>query len=70
MAETQWLQVYGRTFSFSGFFGVKRLLTSDTKAISHILMNSYHYAKPKFVRATLIATTGPGERALSVWSDI
>ncbi|KAF8913416.1 cytochrome P450 [Mucidula mucida] len=49
VAETQWLQVYGRTFSFSGFFGVKRLLTSDTKAISHILMNSYHYAKPKFV---------------------
>ena len=37
-----------------------RLYTTDTKALNHVLMNSYIYQKPKVARYNLGRVVGPG----------
>lgn len=37
-----------------------RLYTTDTKALNHILMNSYIYQKPGAARYNLSRIVGPG----------
>lgn len=37
-----------------------RLYTTDTKALNHILMNSYTYQKPESARFGLSRIVGPG----------
>ena len=37
-----------------------RLYTTDTKALNHVLMNSYIYQKPEAARYNLGRIVGPG----------
>lgn len=37
-----------------------RLYTTDTKALNHVLMNSYIYQKPEAARYNLSRVVGPG----------
>ncbi|KAK0451234.1 cytochrome P450 [Desarmillaria tabescens] len=66
--ETAWQKAYGNTFRIGGCFAQDILMTSDPKAIQHILRNSgYQYPKTKdvahlwdmVVGKGLVAVTGP-----------
>ncbi|KAF9464574.1 cytochrome P450 [Collybia nuda] len=56
----KWVQEYGKTIQYSGFFGIRRLFTMDTKAINHVLMNSNDYQKPEAARYNLSRVVGAG----------
>ncbi|KAF8162807.1 cytochrome P450 [Crassisporium funariophilum] len=56
----KWIAEYGSTITYKGFFGMNRLFTTDTKAINHVLMNSYIYQKPEASRWALTRILGPG----------
>ncbi|TFK34906.1 cytochrome P450 [Crucibulum laeve] len=56
----QWVQEYGPTIKYKGFFGLDRLYTTDTKALNHVLMNSYYYQKPEAARYNLGRILGTG----------
>ncbi|KAJ7271259.1 cytochrome P450 [Mycena rebaudengoi] len=58
--EREWSRQYGRTFRINGFFGLSHLYTRDTKAIHHILSNSYVYQKSVMMRYNLGRIVGPG----------
>ncbi|KAJ7284064.1 cytochrome P450 [Mycena rebaudengoi] len=58
--EEQWAQQYGSVLKYNGFLGAARLQTTDTKALNHVLMNSYVYQKPDANRYTLGRIIGPG----------
>ena len=46
----RWEAAYGPVFAFRGFLGGARLMTTDVRAIAHILGHAYDYPKPEFVR--------------------
>ncbi|KAF9036827.1 cytochrome P450 [Panaeolus papilionaceus] len=56
----KWVEEYGTTITYKSFFGMRRLYTTDTKAINHILMNSYTYQKPGAARYQLSQILGSG----------
>jgi len=56
----QWVQEYGTTLKYNGLFGMTRLYTTDTKALNHVLMNSYIWQKPEVARYNLSRVLGPG----------
>ncbi|KAI0753248.1 cytochrome P450 [Daedaleopsis nitida] len=56
----EWVEQYGHTMMYRGFFSMPRLFTTDTRAISHILTHSSTYQKPEEARRSLSALTGPG----------
>ncbi|KAJ7885368.1 cytochrome P450 [Mycena leptocephala] len=56
----QWVQEYGSTLKYKGFFGLTRLYTTDTKALNHFLTNSNIYQKPMPARYSLSRIVGPG----------
>ncbi|KAJ7496540.1 cytochrome P450 [Mycena latifolia] len=56
----RWVQEYGPTLKFKGFFGLTRLFTTDTKALHHFLTNSHIYQKPDPSRYNLARVVGPG----------
>ncbi|PBK83174.1 cytochrome P450 monooxygenase [Armillaria gallica] len=56
----RWLQQYGPTLSYRGTFATRCLLTTDTKAIAHVLFNAYDYPKPDVARKVLGEVTGEG----------
>ncbi|PPQ76652.1 hypothetical protein CVT24_011791, partial [Panaeolus cyanescens] len=56
----QWVAEYGTTITYKAFLGMHRLYTTDTKAINHILMNSYIYQKPDAARYQLSQILGSG----------
>ncbi|KAF9020787.1 cytochrome P450 [Hymenopellis radicata] len=56
----KWVKQYGAVITFTGFLGSRRLLTTDTKAISHILHNAYDYPKPDETRYNIARMIGPG----------
>ncbi|KAJ7700852.1 cytochrome P450 [Mycena rosella] len=56
----QWVQQYGPTLKYKGFFGLTRLYTTDTKALNHFLTNSNIYQKPAPARYNLSRIVGPG----------
>ncbi|KAJ7291595.1 cytochrome P450 [Mycena rebaudengoi] len=58
--EREWFHQYGRTFRLNGFFGLSQLYTRDTKALAHILSNSYVYQKSVLARYNLGRIVGPG----------
>jgi hypothetical protein len=49
----QWVQKYGNTFVYKGFFGGCRLMTIDLAAVAHIFGHAYDYPKPDFIRDSL-----------------
>ncbi|KAJ7362819.1 cytochrome P450 [Mycena albidolilacea] len=58
--EGVWNAQYGRTVRINDFMGFSMLWTSDTKALQHILSNSYVYQKPEMGRYFLGRVVGPG----------
>ncbi|KIM49563.1 hypothetical protein M413DRAFT_21761 [Hebeloma cylindrosporum] len=56
----KWVEEYGSTITYKGFIGMNRLYTTDTKAINHVLMNSYIYQKPEGARYNLSRILGNG----------
>ena len=75
------MEEYGTTFRYRGplhvsrrflFCGhaqallqMDRLFTIDTKAINHVLMNSYDYWKPEGIRYTASRIFGKGDVLIS-----
>ncbi|KAF8232559.1 cytochrome P450 [Tricholoma matsutake] len=55
-----WVREYGRVFQYKGLFNISRLYIADTKALDHILINSYDYQKPQDARYILAGLVGPG----------
>ncbi|TDL23213.1 cytochrome P450 [Rickenella mellea] len=49
----RWEEEYGPTFVYHGFISGCRLMTTDPRAVAHILGNAYDYPKPDFVRDSL-----------------
>ncbi|KAF8809591.1 cytochrome P450 [Phlegmacium glaucopus] len=66
--EEDWLNQYGTTIRLKGMLGRTRILTTDLKAINHILFNSYDYQKPEFISYNLRQLFGNG--VLSVEGDV
>ncbi|KAJ7235250.1 cytochrome P450 [Mycena rebaudengoi] len=48
--EHEWSEQYGRTFRINGILGLSQVYTRDTKALNHILSNSYVYQKSVMAR--------------------
>lgn len=60
---SRWTAAYGPSFCYRGFLGGSRLITTDPRAIAHILGNAYAYPKPDFIRDSL-ATMAAGHEGL------
>ncbi|KAJ7831962.1 cytochrome P450 [Mycena leptocephala] len=58
--EERWVQEYGRTMKFHGFFGQSSLYTTDAKAIQHFLSHTDIYQKSDASRFGLGRIVGPG----------
>lgn len=58
-----WIEQYGQTFAYRGFFNCHRLLTTDPTALSYILGHAYDFPKPKFITEAL-AEMGAGHDGL------
>ncbi|KAK7438395.1 hypothetical protein VKT23_018009 [Stygiomarasmius scandens] len=56
----QWVEEYGPTMRYQGFFNTLRLYTIDTKALNHVLMNHYTYQKPEMAAYNLSQVLGSG----------
>lgn len=56
----KWVEEHGPTIQYAGFLGLRRLYTTDTKALNHILMNSNIYQKPEAARYNLSRIVGAG----------
>ncbi|KAF9077282.1 cytochrome P450 [Rhodocollybia butyracea] len=56
----KWVEEYGRTLKYNWIFGLSRLYTMDTKALTHVLMNHYIYQKPEMARYNLTELLGAG----------
>ncbi|KAI0034622.1 cytochrome P450 [Vararia minispora EC-137] len=67
---TSWTRTYGSTFTYRGFIGGRRLLTTDPTALNYILGHAYDYPKPEFVRASLSAMVAGEDGLLTVEGDI
>jgi hypothetical protein len=61
----RWEDMYGSAFVYRGFIGGRRLMTTDPRAIAHILGHAYDYPKPDFIRDSL-ATMAAGYDGLIV----
>ncbi|KAJ7100379.1 cytochrome P450 [Mycena epipterygia] len=58
--EGLWTAQYGRTVRLNTWFGFGLLYTTDTKALQHILANSYFYQKSALARYLGGRLIGPG----------
>ncbi|KAF5386913.1 hypothetical protein D9615_002005 [Tricholomella constricta] len=56
----KWVKEYGPTIQYTGLFGMRRLYTTDTKALNHVLMNTSVYQKPEAARYNLSRILGSG----------
>ena len=61
----RWEAEHGSTLVYKGFIGGQRLLTTDARAVAHILGHPDDFPKPDFVRATL-ASMAAGHDGLIV----
>ncbi|GLB35567.1 putative cytochrome p450 [Lyophyllum shimeji] len=59
-AQERWVQEYGSTFKFRGFFGTTRLYTTDLKALNHIIVHTDIYQKPEATRYNISRIVGSG----------
>ncbi|PCH34322.1 cytochrome P450 [Wolfiporia cocos MD-104 SS10] len=55
-----WVDQYGKTIKFKGWFSRDTLFTMDTKALNHILTHSSEYPKPEAARFGLSQLLGKG----------
>lgn len=55
-----WVEQYGTTLKYKGFFFSDRLFTMDTRALNHVLTHSSDYQKPSQVRYNLSRILGEG----------
>ncbi|PVG01535.1 cytochrome P450 [Serendipita vermifera] len=55
-----WQQTYGHVFAFTAFLGSRRGVTTDNKALAHILSNTTIYYKPEASRYQLSELLGDG----------
>jgi hypothetical protein len=46
-------------------YQIRRLYIADTKALNHVLMNSYDYQKAPIARYNLSRVVGPGEHTVA-----
>ncbi|EIW75992.1 cytochrome P450 [Coniophora puteana RWD-64-598 SS2] len=58
--QKQWVEQYGSTFVVHNILGGKRLFTTDTRALSHILLNTYDYPRSDEARFRLARIMGHG----------
>ncbi|KAF8513725.1 cytochrome P450 [Hysterangium stoloniferum] len=56
----KWVEEYGPTMVYKGIFNSNRVMTLDSKALSHILSHSYNWQKPSQVRKNLASVLGEG----------
>ncbi|KAJ7123213.1 cytochrome P450 [Mycena filopes] len=56
----QWVREYGPTIKYKGLFGITRLYTTDSKALTHFLSNTHIYQKGENERKVLTRILGPG----------
>ncbi|KAF9235974.1 cytochrome P450 [Melanogaster broomeanus] len=59
--QEKWVEEYGNTLRYKGFFCTDGLLTVDAYAISHILAHNSDYQKPLYVRHGLAKILGNGK---------
>ncbi|KIM23167.1 hypothetical protein M408DRAFT_332466 [Serendipita vermifera MAFF 305830] len=57
---SKWREQYGSLFAIKAVLGQRRSVTTDTKAIAHILANSQKYCKPEAARWHLSYLLGNG----------
>lgn len=65
-----WIEQYGQTFAYRGFFNSHRLLTTDPTALSYILGHAYDFPKPKFITEALAEMGAGHEGLLTAQGDI
>ncbi|KAG6809703.1 hypothetical protein H0H92_015069 [Tricholoma furcatifolium] len=56
----KWIKEYGSTIQYKIVFNLRRLYTTDLKALNHILMNTSIYQKPESARYNLTRILGEG----------
>ncbi|TFK25770.1 cytochrome P450 [Coprinopsis marcescibilis] len=56
----QWVKEYGKTITYSTWFGMSRLYTTDLKALNHVLNNSNVWQKPEMAKYNLGRILGHG----------
>ncbi|KAI0058332.1 cytochrome P450 [Artomyces pyxidatus] len=58
--QEQWTQQYGHTYKFHSFFGTQKVITTDLKALSHVLSHGNEFQKSNPVRFILGSLVGRG----------
>ncbi|KAI0682779.1 cytochrome P450 [Cytidiella melzeri] len=58
--QEKWTEEYGPTISYNSFLSSSRLWTMDTRALQHILTNSYNYQRPPQSRFYISRVLGTG----------
>ncbi|KAF8802406.1 cytochrome P450 [Phlegmacium glaucopus] len=66
--QEDWVNQYGTTIQFKGQLGRSRIMTTDLKAINHILFNNYDYQKPNIISYSVRQLLGNG--ILAVEGDV
>ncbi|KII86568.1 hypothetical protein PLICRDRAFT_113427 [Plicaturopsis crispa FD-325 SS-3] len=66
----EWEARYGSTFTYRGFIGGCRLMTTDPAAIAYVLGHAYDYPKPDFVRDSLATMAAGHDGLLTVEGDV
>ncbi|GBE88427.1 cytochrome P450 [Sparassis crispa] len=56
----EWVERYGPTIKYHGFFNLDRLFTMDMRALNHVLSHSMNYEKPEHTRFNLSQVLGSG----------
>ncbi|KAJ6623702.1 cytochrome P450 [Mycena sp. CBHHK59/15] len=56
----RWQAEFGLNFQIKSLLSARELYTADTKALNHIVLNSYTYQKPPFARYQLSRVVGKG----------
>ncbi|EED78580.1 predicted protein [Postia placenta Mad-698-R] len=58
--QEAWVQEYGTTLKYKGWFSRDRVYTIDMRAMNHILTHSYDFPKPPLARWSLSQILGAG----------
>ncbi|KAG9019419.1 hypothetical protein FRB90_002571 [Tulasnella sp. 427] len=64
----EWIDTYGRSFTYTGFVWQRGLITSDSRAVTHMINHAYAFPKPWAVREDFIELFGTG--ILSAEGDV
>ena len=66
----RWTSAYGSTFVYRGFLCGRRLMTTDPRAVNHIMSRGYDYPKPDFVRDSLASMAAGYEGLLTAEGEM